>query len=298
MKIKHKLKGMIPAIVTPLNENKTLDKEGYKKVIDYAMNNGCSGVMTLGTIGEGTDVNRDTYFDTVRTSVEIMNGSGAVIVGTGSSDYEKIMNNIDVVFDAGADAVLNVPPFYHKLSQEMIYNFFNRLADDSKLPIMIYNLPDITKNNVDLEVVIRLKDHENIVGIKDSSGNLTYFQQLVCQCKSNDFEVFMGRAPLTMLAILLGASGTMTPIPNLNPELEVSIYRHVEDGNIEQAKKTMIKIQEIVNLYSSFSIPISSTIKGIMSRKGLCKKFSAGFIPTMSDAQIDVMYQQYLNIIK
>jgi 4-hydroxy-tetrahydrodipicolinate synthase len=298
MQTKHKLKGMIPAIVTPLNEKKALDQEGYRKIVNYIMDNGCSGVMILGTAGEGTDVARNTYLETLKASVEIVNGRGAVVVGTGSSNYENIIENINAAFSAGADAVLNVPPFYHKLTQEMIYQFYSRLADDSKLPLMIYNLPDVTKNNVDLETAIKLKTHENIVGIKDSSGNLTYFQQLVCQCKSDDFEVFMGRAPLTLLAILLGASGTMTPLPNLNLELEASLYKYVEEGNLDKAKQIMMKIQEMVKLYSSFSVPISATIKGLMSRKGICKKISAGFIPTMSDAKIEMMYQQYLNIIK
>jgi 4-hydroxy-tetrahydrodipicolinate synthase len=298
MQTKHKLKGMIPAIVTPLNEKKALDQEGYRKIVNYIMDNGCSGVMILGTAGEGTDVARNTYLETLKASVEIVNGRGAVVVGTGSSNYENIIENINAAFSAGADAVLNVPPFYHKLTQEMIYQFYSRLADDSKLPLMIYNLPDVTKNNVDLETAIKLKTHENIVGIKDSSGNLTYFQQLVCQCKSDDFEVFMGRAPLTLLAILLGASGTMTPLPNLNLELEASLYKYVEEGNLDKAKQIMMKIQEMVKLYSSFSVPISATIKGLMSRKGICKKNSAGFIPTMSDAKIEMMYQQYLNIIK
>jgi 4-hydroxy-tetrahydrodipicolinate synthase len=298
MQTKHKLKGMIPAIVTPLNEKKALDQEGYRKIVNYIMDNGCSGVMILGTAGEGTDVARNTYLETLKASVEIVNGRGAVVVGTGSSNYENIIENINAAFSAGADAVLNVPPFYHKLTQEMIYQFYSRLADDSKLPLMIYNLPDVTKNNVDLETAIKLMTHENIVGIKDSSGNLTYFQQLVCQCKSDDFEVFMGRAPLTLLAILLGASGTMTPLPNLNLELEASLYKYVEEGNLDKAKQIMMKIQEMVKLYSSFSVPISATIKGLMSRKGICKKISAGFIPTMSDAKIEMMYQQYLNIIK
>ena len=261
------------------------------------MDNGCSGVMILGTAGEGTDVDRNTYLDTLQAAVEIMDGRGAVFVGTGSSNYEDIIENINAAFSAGADAVLNVPPFYHKSTQEMIYQFYSPLADDSKLPLMIYNMPDVTKNNVDLETVIKLMAHENIVGIKDSSGNLTYFQQLVCRCKSDDFEVFIGRATLALVAILLGASGTMTPIPNLNQDLEAFLYKYVAEGNLDQAKQTAMKIQEMVKLYSSLSVPISATIKGIMSKKGFCKKFSAGFIPTMSDAGIEVMYQQYLNII-
>ena len=137
-----------------------------------------------------------------------------------------------------------------------------RLADDSKLPIMLYNMPDLTKNNIDLNTIEKLRTNNNIVGIKDSSGNLTYFQQLLCNYMSDEFSVFMGRAPLALLAIILGASGTMTPIPNLNPEIEGSLYKLVKEGDIEKAKRNIMKVQQIVKLYASTPNPISSTVKG------------------------------------
>ncbi|MDD4569415.1 MAG: dihydrodipicolinate synthase family protein [Tepidanaerobacteraceae bacterium] len=271
MKKKRELKGMIPAIVTPLNEERKLDKESYKKIIDNAMNHNCTGVMILGTIGEGTDVDRNTYFEAIKSSVEIMNGRGLVVTATSSSLYENIIENINIAADAGADVVLNVTPFYHKLSQEVIYDFYMHLADDSKLPVMIYDMPDVTKNNVDINTIAKLSTHENIVGIKDSSGNITYFQQLVCNFKSDKFSVFMGRAPLALCALFLGASGTMTPMSNLNPELEASLYKFLKEGEIELAKKNIMKIQEIVRLYASIPNPISSAVKGIMSKKDYVK---------------------------
>src|SRR5690625_3802688 len=190
MKKNHELKGLIPAIVTPLNKNGDIDTDSQKKLIDNVMNSGCTGVMILGTVGEGLDVDRKTYKNTIINAVKAVDQRGLVIAGTGNVLYEDIEENIKIAADAGADIELNIPPFYHKLPQKIIYDFFMRLAEDSELPIMIYNMPELTKNNIDLNTVEKLKKHKNIVGIKDSSGNLIYFQQLVSNMKSDEFSVF------------------------------------------------------------------------------------------------------------
>lgn len=300
MNIKKRFSGRIPAMVTPLNDKGMVDAHGFKKTIDRMMDSGCSGVMILGTVGEGMDVDRKTARETVETAVKVMDGRGVVVVSTGSVELNGTLDNIRNAYEAGADAVLNVPPFYHKFSQQVLVRYFETLAENSPLPVMIYNMPDLVKVNVELSTIEALSSHRNIIGIKDSGGNATYFQQLVCRFQSPDFSVFMGRAPLSMIALMIGADGIMTPLSNLAPDVERLLVEAVKQGNIDQAKALIMRIQQIVTLYGSYGLgkdPISKNIKAIMSKMGICEHYTAGMIPRCGENEAEELYQRYTAIV-
>lgn len=289
------IQGMIPALVTPLTEDRSLDEKAFCKLLDRVFDHGGNGAMVLGTAGEGTDVDKKTYERTIYTAVEAARGRGCIICGISTSEYSSVLDNARMASSAGATAVLCTPPFYHKMSQDSVEAFFTRLCDESPLPVMIYNMPACTQYNVEFESAEKLFEHPNLIGIKDSSGNMIHFQKLL-RLKEKGCKVFMGRAPLILCALLLGATGSMTPIPNLAPELEAALHCAVHEGDIQNAKMWQSRIIDIVRLFSYTPNPISSNLKALMSGEGLCEPYTAGFIPTLSDEQAGKLHQLFCDV--
>jgi len=283
MKIQKKLYGVNPAVVTPLTIEKNLDIVAFKKLIRKVLNAGCSGIMILGTAGEGIVLDSKNYNLTIQVAVEEVNGKQPVLVGAGGSTLEAVLKNTETAYKIGADAVLIVPPFYYPLPQYAVEDFYKELADKSKLPVMIYNIPALTKTAVALETVVKLTCEENIIGMKDSSGDFDYFQKIITYAQSDKFRVFQGRAPLFLDSLLIGSAGTQGPVPNIAPELELGLHKALKDNEIELAKSIQMKINEIVKIFGYTNNPISTNLKGLMAALGICEKYTAPTIPVLSD---------------
>ena len=297
MSITKKLHGVIPAVATPLKKTGDLDILAYCKLIRRIIDAGCNGIMILGTVGEGIVLDHKNYALAIETAVKEVNNMCPIIVGTGGSPVKSVYKNIEVSYRLGADAILNVPPFYYPLPQCAIEDFYIQLANKSKLPVMIYNIPALTKNRASVETVTKLSKEENIIGIKDSSGDFVYFQEILAKAQSGKFKVFQGRAPFVLASILSGADGSMCPIPNVAPELELEIHKYVKEGNIKQAQKNQNKIIEIVKLFGYVSNPISMNLKGLMSGLNICERYTAESIPTLSEEKIKEFTDTYNKII-
>ncbi|MGD9156123.1 MAG: dihydrodipicolinate synthase family protein [Bacillota bacterium] len=293
-----KLGGAIPAVATPLTETKSIDVPAFRKLIRRLIEAGCNGVMILGTAGEGIILDRKNYSLAIQTVVDEVNGECPVIVGTGACTFEDVERNIEAAYKLGADIVLNVPPFYYPIPQAAIEEFFKALAQKSKLPVMIYNIPSLTKNTFTIDTLSKLSREDNIVGIKDSSGDFIYFQQLLTCVRNDHFKVFMGRAPLILSALMLGADGSMTPIPNVRPELELEIHQQVKAGDIKKALRNQAKIIEIVKIFGCGGNPISMNLKGLMSALNICKKYTAGSIPALPEEKAQEFGEIFGRIVK
>ena len=297
MSIIEKLHGVIPAVATPLKKTGDIDILAYRKLIRRIIDTGCNGIMILGTAGEGVALDYKNYTLAIETAVEEVNNMCPVIVGAGGSPVEAVYENIEASYRLGADAILNVPPFYYPLPQYAIEDFYMQLANKSKLPVMIYNIPALTKNRVSVETVTKLSKEKNIIGIKDSSGDFVFFQEILAKAQSDKFKVFQGRAPFILASMLLGADGSMCPIPNIAPELELEIHKYMKEGNIKQAQKNQNKIIEIVKLFGYVSNPISMNLKGLMSGLNICEKYTGESIPVLPEEKIKEFTDIYNNII-
>jgi 4-hydroxy-tetrahydrodipicolinate synthase len=297
MSICEKLHGVNPAVATPLTKEGNIDVKAFRKLIRNILNAGCSGIMILGTAGEGIALDSKNYALAIETAVEEVNGEYPVIVGAGGSPVEAVYKNAETAYKLGADAILVVPPFYYAIPQNAVVDFYKNLADKSKLPVMIYNIPALTKTAVGLEAVITLSEEENIVGMKDSSGDFVYFQKVLAYAQSDTFKVFQGRAPFILASVLFGAAGTQGPIPNIAPELELGIHSAVVNGDIELAKSYQNKINEIVKIFGYNGQPISMNLKGLMSALGICEKYTAPTIPVLSDNKAKEFGENFKRII-
>lgn len=294
----NRLNGSIPAMITPLNEDGSLDEKSFRRLIKRALDSGCRGVMILGSCGEGVVVERKTYEQAAEAARDETKERGILIVSTGAASVQTVKENIETACRYHADCVLNIPPMYFDETQEAMGDYFLRLAEYSKLPTMIYNIPSITRNNVGVQTLISLSTHENIVGMKDSSGNHIAFQRVVHETKDNDFSVFVGRAPLICASLQMGAAGSMSPVPNLDPGLDLDIYRYLKEGETQKAIDLQIKISKITGLFSYKNMSINVNLKGLMSAMGLCRPYTAGFDPVLSEDECRLLKEKYMAIIQ
>ncbi|MBS3977220.1 MAG: dihydrodipicolinate synthase family protein [Syntrophomonadaceae bacterium] len=297
MSIQAKLYGVNPAVATPLTSERDIDVPAYKKLIRRMVDAGCSGIMILGTAGEGFALDAKNYALAIQTAVEEINGEYPVLVCAGGFPMETVLKNMAAAYNLGADAILAVPPFYYPLPQNAVADFYRELADKSKLPVLIYNIPALTKNAVEAETVIQLSQEENIVGLKDSSGDLAYMQKVVAYTDKDKFRVFQGRAPFFLASLLFGAAGTQGPIPNIAPELELGLHQAIKEGNMELAKSIQLKIMEIAKIFSYNGNPISTNLKGLMAALDICEKYTAPTIPVLSDDKVKELGQKLASIV-
>lgn len=295
--MKEWLKGSIPAMVTPLEEDGSLDEASFRKLISRALTAGCSGIMVLGSCGEGVSMDSHTFEHAVEIARDASEGRGILIVSTGAVSIQRVKENIRAAKRYNADAVLNIPPMYFDETQQAIREYFIRLAEYSPLPTMIYNIPSVTKNNVEPQTLIELSGHENIVGLKDSSGNHIAFQRVVQETKNRGFSVFVGRAPLICASLQMGAAGSMSPIPNLDPELDLQIHRFLQAGETQKAIDLQLKVAQITTLFAYKKMAINVNLKGLLWALGLCKPYTAGFDPVLSRDDAELLKQRYAEII-
>ncbi|PNV59121.1 hypothetical protein C0033_25775 [Clostridium sp. chh4-2] len=293
-----RLRGSIPAMITPLNEDGSLDEGSFRGLIKRALDSGCRGVMILGSCGEGVVVDRKTYEQAVETARDETLDKGILIVSTGAASVQTVKENIKTAGRHHADYVLNIPPMYFDETQEALKDYFVRLAEYSQLPTMIYNIPSVTKNNVGVQTLTDLSAHENIVGLKDSSGNHITFQRVVHETKENDFSVFVGRAPLICASLQMGAAGSMSPIPNLDPKLDLDIHRYLKEGKVQKAIDLQIRISKITGLFAYKNMSINVNLKGLLSALGFCRPYTAGFDPVLSENECMLLKEKYMEIIQ
>jgi len=286
-----KLKGCFPAIATPLDMEEKVDKKGLRKLINKVTAAGVDGIVVLGTAGEGPMLEFKEKCRAIEIAVGEINGRIPVIVGTGDVSTKKIKENNRQAAKLGASAALVVPPFYFGQSQETMIDFYKDLAQEDSLPILIYNIPAVTKIYIEPETVSILSQEEGIIGIKDSSGNFNNFQTII-ELQSDKFVAFQGIGPLIYASLLLGAKGSISPIPNVAPKLEVGLHEAVRQGDIERAKELQAKIKKLVSLWVS-SGPITTVLKAILNLQGICEYISVRPNPKLNDEKLKTLKEKF-----
>lgn len=261
-----RLSGRIPAVVTPLKSDHTLDDIAFEKLIEKIMASHAQGVMVLGSCGEGPLFSTETIKEVVACATKAVGPNGIVVAGSTALTRREVLINCEAAKEAGAYATLNIAPFYFSPTPYDYYQHFFWLAEHSPLPIMIYNMPSVTQTAVPFDVVKELSRHPNVVGMKDSSGNFTYFQKLAaCFRDDPQFSLFMGKGTLIAPALCCGAAGTMTPLSNLYPEMEETVYQAIQHGDLKQAFEVQDKIVKVLEILNAGRDSLGSVMKGILS---------------------------------
>lgn len=210
------IQGSIVAIVTPMHADGSLDLPAFNRLIEWHIESGTAAIVVVGTTGESATLSTQEHCDLVAHCVEVVNRRIPVIAGTGSNNTEEALYFTDSAKQHGADACLLVTPYYNRPSQEGLFQHFKAVAEAVDTPQILYNVPSRTACDLALETVDRLADMDNIVAIKDATGDIPRGLQLIERC-GDRLAVYSGEDAISLPLILGGASGTISVTANVAP---------------------------------------------------------------------------------
>ncbi|MDK2897664.1 MAG: 4-hydroxy-tetrahydrodipicolinate synthase [Candidatus Atribacteria bacterium] len=249
--------GVLPAMVTPFKENEELNEQALHKLINYLIENGVHGIFAIGGQGEFYALSFEEKKRIMEIVVEEVNGRVPVYVGTGAITTREVIRLNKIAEQVGVDAVSIITPFFVSPSQDELYEHYLTIAKDSHLPILLYNNPGRTGGvNLSPQTVERLAVIDNIVGIKDSSGDLTLTGEYIRRTKNMDFHVLAGRDTLILATFLYGGKGTIAATANVAPHLVSDIYNYFIAGDLEKACKAQEALAPLRLAFSLGSFPV------------------------------------------
>jgi 4-hydroxy-tetrahydrodipicolinate synthase len=228
------IKGSIVAIVTPMQEDGSLDKDGLKKLIDWHIAEGTDAIVIVGTTGESATVSVDEHCELIRLAVEHCAGRIPVIAGAGANSTAEAIRLTRFAKDAGADATLQVVPYYNRPTQEGMFRHFSAIAAAVDLPIILYNVPGRTVADMSNETIVRLSQVPNIVGVKDATGNIGRGIALLKDVPKS-FAVYSGDDPTAMALMFCGGAGNISVTANVAPRAMHDLCEAAMAGDIARA---------------------------------------------------------------
>lgn len=231
--------GVIPALVTPFKENFEVDFEGIAKNLDY-LEKYVDAVVPAGTTGESATLSYQEHIDVVRCVCEV--SKVPVIAGAGSNSTREAVFLGKEVEKAGADAAMFITPYYNKPNKEGLYQHYKKIAEELSIPIIIYNVPSRTACNITPDLVDKLaRDFDNVIGIKEASGNLKQVSEII-RITPYDFIVLSGDDFLTLPILALGGRGVISVAANVAPHLMKEMYSAFKEGNLDKAREIHHKL--------------------------------------------------------
>lgn len=257
---------IITAMVTPFDEDGKYSKVRLRALIEHLINTGSEGLLVSGTTGEAPTLTHGEKIELIKDAVEIVDGRIPVMVGTGSNNTKQTIEYTNEVAQIkGVDAALVVVPYYNKPDQNGMLAHFRTVADNVNLPIFIYNIPGRTGVEMNVETVIELSKHNNIVGIKDCTG-VENIAKLV-ENTEDDFLVYSGEDAQALAAKIVGAQGVISVASHLFGNDISEMYQSLEDGNSSKAGQLMRILTPKVD--TLFSKPSPSPVKAGLNELGV-----------------------------
>ena len=271
-------KGIIPPVITPLTATRELDIAGLERLIEHMISGGIHGLFVLGTTGEGPAVGYKVQQDMVKESIRIVNNRIPILVGISSAACQESVEQAQFAFECKANGVVAAPPCYFNLGEPELFDYYKYLAETSKLPLFVYNMPSMTKVYMKPSLVKKLAEIPNIRGYKDSSANMPDFHEVLLTLKEReDFSIFVGPEELLGESVLFGADGGVSGGANLNPEIFVGMYNAAINGDVAKMQDFQQKIYAQRKLYSlgSFQSSMIKGLKSALAQKGICQDYLA-----------------------
>lgn len=266
--------GVITPMVTPLINRENIDFKGLEKLLDHLINGGVSGVFLMGTTGEGTSISPRMRKELTKYSVEYVKGRVPVFVSIADCCIEESLNMACYAKECGASYLVSALPFYLGLTQTEIIDYYTTIADNVPLPLFLYNIPAQTKLMISVEAVKTLAKHPNIIGMKDSSGNGTYFNTLLAEVKAEypDFTILVGPDEMLASTMALGGNGGVNSGSNLFPELYVNLFKACKAKDTERIlklQKLVMKVSTEVYSVDKSSVSFLKGLKAALFTEGL-----------------------------
>ncbi len=260
------LQGSIVALVTPMEEDGMIDWQSFKDLIEWHINSGSSGLVIVGTTGESATLDVAEHVQVIENSVKIADERIKIIAGTGANSTKEAIYLTATAKSAGADAALLVTPYYNRPSQEGLYRHYSHVAEEVNLPQILYNVPSRTGCDLLTETVIRLAPHENIVGLKDATGDLSRLDEILFKLKDLEFILYSGDDPTATQFMLRGGHGTISVTANVVPSRIVDICDKALSGETKIATELDLELKELNEILFVESNPIP--VKWILNRLG------------------------------
>ncbi len=239
--------GVMPAMVTPFNKDESINEDQLRNLVNHLIEQGVTGLVPVGTTGEFVNMTFEERIKVIEIVVDETNGRVPVIAGTGETGTKLVIDATKAATDIGADAVLIVTPYYLKPKAKGLYDHYFTITEKTDIPIVLYNIPACTGVELPWTVVEDLVDIENIVAIKDSSGDYKYFSALL-EKVSDKISVLIGWDENVLGALAGGAAGCILGSANVFPKIWLEIYNHVKNNRLEEAQVLQKKVQKIARL--------------------------------------------------
>lgn len=262
------LKGSLVALITPMNQDGSINYEQLHDLIDWHIENGTDGIVAVGTTGESATLPVEEHLAVIEATVKHVNKRIPVIAGTGANNTVEAIALSQAAEQAGADYTLSVVPYYNKPSQEGIYQHFKAIAEATSIPMIIYNVPGRTVVSMSNDTILRLAEIPNIVGVKEASGKIGSNIELINSVPEG-FAVLSGDDPTGLPFMLCGGHGVVTVAANVAPKLFADMCRAALEGDIATARRLN---EQLIPIYNTmFCEPSPAAPKWGLSLLGKCE---------------------------
>jgi len=236
MRINHPLTGSMVALITPMFEDGSVDFVALESLVEFHIASGTKAIISMGTTGESATLNHTEHVEVMRQTIEFSKGRIAVIAGTGANSTTEAITLTKAAKEMGADACLLVTPYYNKPTQEGLYQHYKLIAETVDIDQILYNVPGRTAVDLSVDTAVRLSEVDNIIGIKDATGDLAVAKALIDQCP-DDFLLYSGDDATAVEFILMGGHGGISVSANVAPKLVSDAYNAAMDSDQNLAEK-------------------------------------------------------------
>ena len=288
--------GAATAIITPLTE-KGIDYDRFGRLIDWQIDAGINAIVAVGTTGEGSTLTDEEHREAIRFCVERVAGRVPVIAGTGSNDVAYAIDLTRFACEAGADAMLLVTPYYNKATQKGLITSFTAIADASTKPCILYNVPSRTGCNLLPETLSVLADHENIVAVKEASGNISQIAKAAALCRDR-IDFYSGNDDQIVPVLSLGGKGVISVLSNIMPAETVEICNRYFRGDTAGAADLQLELLPLIDALFCEVNPIP--VKAACAAMGFCENYLRLPLTPMEEANekklLDLMRKAGLKV--
>ena len=257
------------AIATPFNEN-GINLEEFAKLIENQIKEGVDAIIVCGTTGESATMTQEERLQAIELAVKISNKRVPIIAGTGSNNTQAVIEMNKKVEKLGVDGVLIVTPYYNKTTQKGLIEHYRIIAENTKLPIILYNVPSRTGVNIKPETCLELSKIENIVAIKEASGDLSQVAMIASLCREN-LAIYSGNDDQIIPILSLGGKGVISVLSNIKPKYTHDMCKKYFNGNIKEAAKMQLDAIPLIKaLFSEVNpIPVKAALNIIGYNYGI-----------------------------
>ena len=280
-------KGAGVAIVTPFTADDKVDYEALGKMIDFQIENGTDAIIICGTTGESSTLTHDEHDECIRFAVEYVAGRVPVIAGTGSNSTAEAIRLSTHAERGGADALLLVTPYYNKATQKGLIEHYKKIANSVTIPIIMYNVPSRTGVNILPETAVTLaKEVDNIVGIKEASGNIGQVARLAALA-DGCIDIYSGNDDQIVPLLSLGGIGVISVLSNIAPKMTHDIVASYLNGDVETSRKLQLQAMDLNDVLFCEVNPIP--VKAALNMMGMCEGNLRSPLCEMSEAHKEQM---------